>query len=317
MSETERLVLRSAIRGGMTDENALANLIFFRRHPERGGRLISAGEWNFTLLSREWLDIRDGLVRPVLRSPAAPAEPRPAAATNLVLVSGGPGLYDDRDVEHDKSWANYVTPPLLLSDTPDKRVRFVGGATEVWWLIYRPSYLLRWTDDVAGGRPSVGEVRRAGFDSYTAMLEARASARGWKLAWFASANDLWTRFGTFGDKITRVWFWGHARNDLWLTLEHSSSSTPVRPAASAVVTVASIGAHSGLRSSFGPGAAHRFVGCNTAAFAEEWSRVFRVAADGVDGKVDFSAIHASGGEPSLVGTAQWRRFGARAPQPVP
>jgi hypothetical protein len=47
-----------------------------------------------------------------------------ATPTNLVLVSGGPGLYDDRDVEHDKSWANYVTPPLLLSDTPRKACSF-------------------------------------------------------------------------------------------------------------------------------------------------------------------------------------------------
>jgi hypothetical protein len=314
MSESEKRALRSAIRGGMRDENALANLVFFQRHPERHGRLISRDERDFGSLSREWVIIRDTLVRPLLRNPG----PSPQAShTNLVLVSGGPGLYDDRDVEHDKSWANYVTPPLLLSDTPAKRSTFVGGASEVWWLIYRPPYLARWSDDAAARRASVSDVRHSGFDSYTTLLEARAQARGWRLAWFQSADDMWARFGTFRDKIIQVWFWGHARNDLWLTLAHSTSSVPVRPAASAVVTAGSIAANARLRSSFGPGPAHRFVGCNTAAFAQEWSRVFGVAADGVEGKVDFSAIHATGGEPSLVGPARWRRSAARVPQPVP
>ena len=65
------------------------------------------------------------------------------------------------------------------------------------------------------------------------------------------------------------------------------------------------------------GRAHRFVGCNTAAFASEWSRVFGVAAEGVEGKVDFSGIHATGGDPTLVGTARWRAFGAVVPQRRP
>jgi hypothetical protein len=242
-----------------------------------------------------------------------------ASPTNLVLISGGPGLYDYRDVEHDKSWANYVTPPLLLTDTRAKHASFVGGS-EVWWLVYRPAYLTRWTDDVARRRKSVSEVRRRRLDSYVAVVDQQARARRWGLAWFQSANDLWTRLSSFRDPIRRVWYWGHARDDLWLTLAHSSSATPVKPPADAVVTAASIGAHASLRSSFGPGPRHRFVGCNTAAFAQEWARVFRVPTDGVHGTVDFSAIHITGGEPRLVGSAEMRRFdrtGARELAAVP
>ena len=42
-----------------------------------------------------------------------------------VLISGGTGPYDNRDIEHDQSWANYVTPVLLLTDTKAKRKAFV------------------------------------------------------------------------------------------------------------------------------------------------------------------------------------------------
>jgi hypothetical protein len=324
---SENAMLRSAIRAGMTDENQLANLVFFRRHPERNGRLITRDEPNFSQLSREWMEIRDTQVGPALRdasgrpAPPTPTRPTPGpsrpTARNLVLISGGPGRYDDRDVEHDKSWANYVTPPLLFSDTPPKRAAFVGPATEVWWFVFRPAYLARWTDDVADSRGSVQLVRKGGFDSYAALLEARAQQRGWHLVWFQSADDLWTRLAAFHDPIERVWFWGHARDDLWLTLAHSTGSAPIRPPDSAVVTVTSIVPHAGLRSSFGPGRPHRFVGCNTSAFARTWSRVFGVAAEGVEGKVDFSAIHATGGDPALVGAARWLNFGTRVPQPAP
>jgi hypothetical protein len=80
-SAMETTMLRSAIRGGMTNENLLANLVFFKRHPERNGRLISRdGDGAaFGTLSREWLQIRDTQVRPLLAGPApgAPAPPAP------------------------------------------------------------------------------------------------------------------------------------------------------------------------------------------------------------------------------------------------
>src|SRR5215510_107641 len=57
-----KLAMAEGIRSG----NELSDLIFFRRHPERRGRSISSGEPRFVPLSREWLDIHDGIVRPVL-----------------------------------------------------------------------------------------------------------------------------------------------------------------------------------------------------------------------------------------------------------
>ena len=64
--------VKLAIGKGIRDENTLSDLVFFARHPERSGRYISSGEPNYSSLSREWLDIRDRIVRPAL---AAPPEP--------------------------------------------------------------------------------------------------------------------------------------------------------------------------------------------------------------------------------------------------
>jgi hypothetical protein len=80
-SAMETVMLRSAIRDGMTNENLLANLVFFKRHPERNGRLISReGDGAaFGTLSKEWLRIRDTQVRPLLAgtTPGAPTPARP------------------------------------------------------------------------------------------------------------------------------------------------------------------------------------------------------------------------------------------------
>jgi hypothetical protein len=67
---------------GMRDVNDLTNLVFFARHPERGGRRLKRGEPQFAQLSREWLEIRDNLVLPTLQAAAAgPASVVPTSPT--------------------------------------------------------------------------------------------------------------------------------------------------------------------------------------------------------------------------------------------
>jgi hypothetical protein len=104
--DTESAMLRSAIRGGETNENALADLVFFRRHPERNGRLISRSESNFAQLSSEWLTIRDTLVRPALSgTPTAPAGGS-SGAPSAPGASSGVGTFDGKPV------ANWFIPYL-------------------------------------------------------------------------------------------------------------------------------------------------------------------------------------------------------------
>jgi hypothetical protein len=86
-SGLESVGLRLAVAFGYRDENKLANLVFFVRHPERGGRAIAKGEPNFTQLSREWIEIRDQLVRPLL-SPATTPTPSPGPTPAPAVPSG-------------------------------------------------------------------------------------------------------------------------------------------------------------------------------------------------------------------------------------
>jgi hypothetical protein len=59
----EQRAVTVAIGEGVRDLNQLTNLVFFARHPEMNGRRIAAHE---TELAQEWIDIRDGIVRPVV-----------------------------------------------------------------------------------------------------------------------------------------------------------------------------------------------------------------------------------------------------------
>lgn len=73
----EFLAIRLAILQGTRSENDLTNMVFFARYPERQGQKISRSEPDYERLAREWLDIRDRLVRPAFRT--APAGQAPAA----------------------------------------------------------------------------------------------------------------------------------------------------------------------------------------------------------------------------------------------
>jgi hypothetical protein len=56
-------LLWNALRRGIRDVARLTNMIFHARHPEIGGRRLEPGERE---LAREWIEIRDRLVRPAL-----------------------------------------------------------------------------------------------------------------------------------------------------------------------------------------------------------------------------------------------------------
>src|SRR4029453_1287264 len=81
-SGLEGVAVKIAVAFGYRDEDKLTNLVFFARHPERGGQKIMKGEPNFSQLSREWLEIRDRIVRPALSvQPSTPTTPTPTPTT--------------------------------------------------------------------------------------------------------------------------------------------------------------------------------------------------------------------------------------------
>jgi Transglycosylase SLT domain len=78
-----------AIASGERDENKLTNLIFYGRHPELPSDYrIQSGD---TRLVSDWTSIRDGIVRPLLRSlsgaPPATASPTPATPARAAGIS--------------------------------------------------------------------------------------------------------------------------------------------------------------------------------------------------------------------------------------
>jgi len=238
-----------------------------------------------------------------------------ASQRNFILLSGGPGPFATKDVEHDKSWANYVTPPLLIKN-------LAASDETITWMIYRKAYEDRWSSDesssVSARKKAVEDVKKQGFTSYVDLLEARAKRNAWKLHWLGDAADFWTQLGKFPDQsISRLWYWGHARNDLWLTLTHlgDANASAAAPASSEIITVASIDDTLSSRWAT-PDAKHvcRFVGCNTRAFAERWTEAFDVWSEGVVGKVSFVSLSKTGGEPCLVAGARVLVFGAGSMQ---
>lgn len=219
---------------------------------------------------------------------------------NFVILSGGPGLYEPCDKEsHDTSWSNYVDNILLLAS----KGQFPSRTDEaVWWFVYEPAYVARWADDVKEKRASVSDVKKKGSSSYKDHLQKRAAKYGWNLRWLAAGSDFWSKLKTFRDPISRVWYFGHARDDLWLSLNHTKCVAE-RPAADALVRRTDIVSQIALRAKFQPGVgaydpdrSSRFYGCNTATFAADFAKAFGVYSEGAQGKVDFATAHPNGGK---------------------
>jgi hypothetical protein len=232
----------------------------------------------------------------------------------FIILSGGPGVYDARDPQHDKSWDNYVTPPLLLSK---KHPIHNTSTEELHWLVYEPAYEKRWKEDSSVHSktelPTQSEhaksIKDEGFSNYLAKLKSRAADREWHYKGIHSAQEFWDYINGLEQKMSRVWFYGHARNDLWLSLGRNGG-TAVKPEAHAVVKVVDI---TKLKAqSFVPqtndAKPHKFFGCNTDKFASAWAKTLKVYAEGAEQKVSFAEIHKTGGRVTLVSGATWRQY---------
>jgi LAS superfamily LD-carboxypeptidase LdcB len=78
------LAVQLATGAGYTDANQLTNIVFYFKHPEVIGRKIGPQERE---LAKDWVAIRDGIVKPALQAlpgsaPSAPAAPPVGAVTS-------------------------------------------------------------------------------------------------------------------------------------------------------------------------------------------------------------------------------------------
>ncbi len=242
---------------------------------------------------------------------------------NFVIISGGPGTYDPKDPEHDKAWSSYVDSVLLKSkDSSSGKIKqFWGSDEEVHWLIYKPAYEDRWTDDVNESRTVIGQVKKTKCDSkdctsYVDLLTWRAKQRGWTLHWLSEGDDIWDILAGFKKgSISRLWYYGHASYDLWLALRHDDH-TPVAPISDAIFKLSDISTNKKLKdrfekapSSYDSERIHLFHGCNTDSFAKEWSDVFHVWTEGAAGTIQFGGVHRRGDyEPEPTASCVLNRY---------
>jgi D-alanyl-D-alanine carboxypeptidase len=77
---SERELATGAIQAGRRDVNELTNLVFYARHPEMTGRKIRPQQRG---LVREWLSIRDRLVRPAIAAATPSTVPAPGGPSRL------------------------------------------------------------------------------------------------------------------------------------------------------------------------------------------------------------------------------------------
>ena len=146
----ETIALRLAISQGLKDENELSNLIFFARHEKRRGKPIERHE---KTLAREWLNIRDRLVRPALSGPmvkivpAPPVQPSIPAASwkafkskavglaNQEWIDWGRGSKQETDRDRINILRNYYTEAGLDRST-DRLLDPVWHANHPWSAVF-------------------------------------------------------------------------------------------------------------------------------------------------------------------------------------
>jgi hypothetical protein len=120
------------------------------------------------------------------------------SAPNIILVSGGPSIYDREDPErHDKSWDNFVTSPGLMFNA--KLLPPSSDKVEVWWFVFRPAYKARWEDDTKADdfrKEHTTNVLKSA-SSYVDLIEKKAAERKWKLRWIESADEFWNKLESF------------------------------------------------------------------------------------------------------------------------
>jgi len=75
---TEKQTVIAMISSSQRNENTLTDTIFYKRHPELGGKPLSPSQPGFSSLGKEWIDIRDNIVRYYLRTLSSPPAATPS-----------------------------------------------------------------------------------------------------------------------------------------------------------------------------------------------------------------------------------------------
>ena len=199
------LVVWLLIRRGVTNENQLTDGAFFDRYPGRKQSLLKKNEW---VLRREWIQIRDLIVRPLLamtRQSSGPVQPtRPAPSTPFPPRPGPsqpqsthPPVQQPRPpvppVSSDDPWQPWVDvgrhPDTL---PPGAFPTDSGDQSWVWSALKSAAKVL-----------GVGVVVTAGLSAVPEGALAAALEQAW-IAFQTTEGSLAARYGAAGEAAARA-----------------------------------------------------------------------------------------------------------------
>ena len=168
----ESAAIRLAALWGQRDASVLTNLVFFHRHPERGGRKLAPGERGYADLSREWLAIRDTIVRPALERPRPPPTVQPTPAPlprgslgTLTVVAPGVPRFSYAFTPDDALWtARFLVGEAGGRDDP-------GNHAVLWAMFNRYALFTRTV------YPSFQAFLRAYSTPLQPVLQSRGAAQ--------------------------------------------------------------------------------------------------------------------------------------------
>lgn len=223
------------------------------------------------------------IFRPLLLTALALATilvlPDPVAAAlnpndEYIIISGGPALqywegYRREAHRHDRWWGNFVRTARIRIDQLKKAT---NNAVNITWLVYRPAYESRATED---GQPLI------------ANIESVRDKYGIKLVWFNSADEVINYVNSGQDrgsvKVSGFEYFGHS-NKFCFVFDYSNH---ILGASQSFLHQADLKRLN--RKAFAKGAYCKSWGCHTGeAFSQEFKRVTGVKMIGAVGKTDYS-----------------------------
>ena len=203
-----------------------------------------------------------------------------ARAEDIVLISGGPALRSHERFKpntHDRYWANFIDSDLARV----KELRQELPKDRITWLVFRPGYLRRGSEDK---------------QDYLKILEERGQLHGLTPIYFDDKDQFFTLLRRDGSparpKIARLEYYGHSNKKCWM-FDYSNrvDGGAIEPL---VVHVDDLENISG--SSFTPNAMCVSYGCHSGEeFSQRWRMIVGRPMVGAVGKTDYSA----GGMPKL------------------
>lgn len=201
------------------------------------------------------------------------------AQEEYVIASGGPALryweeYRMPQDQHDRYWGNFIRAARIRLD--QLRVQH-GPAINLTWLVYRPAYESRQSEDAA---------RRPEYVCTTAEITTLAAERGVKLVWFNNTDFLISYLNNrSGRKMSGFEFYGHSNRYCFL-FDYSNNILGV---SSCYLHCADL--HRLHRGLFTRDALVQSYGCHTGEYMSRiWKKSTGVPMIGAVGKTDFSAI---------------------------